>query len=122
MPWGESFSLNESVKDERVGEEAMVGRMDPSVEGVGEGCVNRTKSTICRERENKLCRVIACLFSDGGVAVVGTTGEDGSIGLENEEARFLDEQVSRVSADLRDVEDARARFWGGEREDGSGMV
>lgn len=58
----ESFSLNESVKDERVGEGAIVGRMDSSVEGEGEGCVKRTKSSTCIERENRLGSAMACLF------------------------------------------------------------
>lgn len=54
---------------------------------------------------------------------MGLTGEGGFSAPENEEPRFLDEQVSRVSGGLRDVEDARARFWGGEREEeGSDMV
>jgi hypothetical protein len=44
----EPFSFNESVKDERVGDGAIVGRRDSSVEGVGEWCVKRTKSSICR--------------------------------------------------------------------------
>jgi len=42
----ESFSLNESVKDERVGEGAMVGRRDSSVEGTREECANRSRSSI----------------------------------------------------------------------------
>jgi hypothetical protein len=119
----DSFSFNESVKDERVGEGAMVGRRDSSVEEVREGCVKRTDSNICKDCENRLGRVIACLFSDGGALRVGVTGEGGSVAPESEEARFLDEQVLRVSAGLRDVEDARARFWGGVRqEEGSDMV
>jgi hypothetical protein len=51
---------------------------------------------------------------------VGATGEGGSVEPENEEARFLDEQVFRVRGGLREVEDALARFWGGVREDGDG--
>ena len=105
----ESFSFGESVKDERVGEGAIVGRRDPSMEGVGEGCVNRTKSNICRERENNLGSAMTCLFLNGGIPLVGVTGEGESTASENEEPRFLGEQVSRVSAGLRDVEDARAR-------------
>ena len=122
----ESFSLSESANDERVGEGAMVGRRDSSVEGVGvgEGCANRTKSSTCNERENRLGRAAVCLFSEGGIPLVGVgeTGEDIS-GSEKEEPRFLDEQVLRVSGGLREVEEARARFWGGEREaEGSDMV
>jgi len=120
----ESFSLSESVNVERVGEGAMVGRRDSSVgvDGMGEGCVNRTKSRTCSERENKLGSAMGCLFSEGGMPLVGETGE-GKSGSENEEPRFLDEQVLRVSGGLRDVEEARARFWGGEREEeGSDMV
>lgn len=114
--------MSESVKDERVGEGAIVGRRDPSVERVGEGCVNRTKSKTCRERENKVGSAMTCLFSVGGMPQGGVTGEGESAASENEEARFLDEQVLMVSGGLREVEDARARFWGGEREEGSDMV
>lgn len=118
----ESFSFNESVNDERVGEGAMVGRMDSSMEGGGEGCVKRTKSSICKDLENKLGRVIVGLFSGGGILLVGDTGEGGSVEPEKEEARFREEQVLMVSGGLREVEDALARFWGGEREeDGSDM-
>lgn len=119
----ESFSLHESVKDERVGEGAMVGRRDSSVE-MGEGCVNRAKSRICRERENRLGSAMGCLLSEGGMPLVGVgvAGEGESAASENEEARFLDEQVLIVSGGLQDVEDARARFWGGEREEGSDMA
>lgn len=106
----EAFSFNGSVKDERVGEGAMVGRRDPSVEGVGEGWVKRTKSSVCRYCENKWGKVIVCLFSSGGVLVAGETGEGGSVTPEREEARFLEEQVFRVSGGLLEVEDARARF------------
>lgn len=116
----EPFSFKESVKDERVGEGAMVGRRDSSVEGVGEGCVKRTKSSICRDCENNRGNVIVCLFPGDGISLVGVTGEGGSVAPESEEARFLDEQVLRVSGGLREVEDARARFWGGVREDGDG--
>jgi len=63
---------------------------------------------------------MACLFSNGGMPLVGGTGEGGSTAPENEEPRFLDEQVWRVSAGLRDVEDARVRFWGGVREEAEG--
>ena len=118
----ESFSFNESVNDETVGEGAIVGRMDSSMEGGGEGCVERTKSNICEDLENKLGRVIVSLFPGGGISFVGDAGEDGSVEPENEEARFLEEQVLMVSGSLREVEDALARFWGGEREDGSDMV
>jgi hypothetical protein len=52
--------------------------------------------------------------------LVGAAGESGSVSLESEQARFLDEQVLRVSGGLREVEEARARFWGGVREDGDG--
>ena len=114
------FSFNESVKDERVGEGAMVGRRDSSVDGVEEGCEKRTESSICSDRENKVGKVIVCLFSGGGIPQVGVVGEGGSGGPEKEVARFLDEQVSRVSGGLREVEEARARFWGGVREDGDG--
>lgn len=116
----EPFSLSESVKDERVGEGAMVGRRDPSVERVGEGCVKRTKSSIWRDCDNKPDKVIVCLLSGEEIMQVGTTGEGGSVSPESEAARFLDEHVLRVSGVLRDVEDARARFWGGVREDGDG--
>jgi len=120
----ESFSLSESVNVERVGEGAMVGSRDSSVgvEEVGEGCVNRTESSTCSEREKKLGNAMVCLLSEGGMPLVGEMGE-GKSASENEEPRFLDEQVLRVSGGLRDVEEARARFWGGEREeDGSDMV
>ena len=111
------------MKDERVGEGASVGSKDPSMEGVGEGCVKRTKSSICRDRESKLGRAIVCLSSGSGIPPVGATGEGGSVEPENEEARFLDEQVLRVSGGRREVEDALARFWGGVREeDGSDMM
>ena len=123
MVYEESFSLGESGKDERVGEGAMVGKRDSSVEGAGEGCVTRTKSSTCIARENKVGRTIARLFSGGGMSLVGVAGEGESAAVEKEEPRFLGEQVSRVSGGLRDVEDARARFWGGEREEeGSAMV
>ena len=98
----------------------MVGRRDSSVEGVGEGCVRRMKSSICRDCENKVGKVIVWVLSGGGILLVGTTGEGGSVAPEREEARFLDEQVLRVSGGLREVEDALARFWGGVREDGEG--
>ena len=114
------FSFKESAKDERVGEGAKVGRRDSSEEGVGEGCVKRTKSSIWRDCETKPGKLIACWFSGCGIFVVGTTGEGGSVAPEKEEARFLDEQVLRVSGGLREVEDALARFWGGVREDGDG--
>ena len=105
--YGESFSLSESVNDERVGEGAMVGKRESSVGvvGEGEGCANRNKSMTCNERENKVGSAMACMFSEGGKAL----GKGGS-GSENEPPRFLDEQVLRVSGGLRDVEDARARF------------
>ena len=94
MGYGESFSLNESVKDERVGERAIVGSRDSSVEGVGEGCANLTESSICKERENKVGSVMGCcLFSEGGVLSVGVSGKGGSTTLETEEPRFLGEQV-----------------------------
>ena len=124
MVYEESFSLTESVNVERVGEGAMVGSRDSSVgvEEVGEGCVNRTKSNTCSERENKLGSAMVCLFSEGGMPLVGESGE-GKSASEKEEPRFRDEQVLRVSGGLRDVEEARARFWGGEREEeGSDMV
>lgn len=124
MVYEESFSLTESVNVERVGEGAMVGSRDSSVGvvEVGEGCVNRTKSNTCSERENKLGSAMVCLFSEGGMPLVGESGE-GKSASENEEPRFRDEQVLRVSGGLRDVEEARARFWGGEREEeGSDMV
>lgn len=124
MVYEESFSLSESVNVERVGEGAMVGSRDSSVgvEEVGEGCVNRTESSTCSEREKKLGNAMVCLLSEGGMPLVGEMGE-GKSASENEEPRFLDEQVLRVSGGLRDVEEARARFWGGEREeDGSDMV
>ena len=47
---------------------------------------------------------------------MGKSGEGGSV--VPEEVHFLDEQVLRVSGGLREVEDALARVWGGEREDG----
>ena len=90
---GESFSLSVSVKDERVGEGAMVGRRDSSVEGEREGCVNRAKSNICNERENKLGSAMSCFISQGGIPLVGVTGVGGPTALETEEPRFLDEQV-----------------------------
>lgn len=94
MEHEESFSLNESVKDERVGERAIVGSRDSSAEGVGEGCTNLMESSICKERENKLGSVMdCCLFSEGGVLSVGVSGKGGSTALETEEPRFLDEQV-----------------------------
>lgn len=117
---GESFSLSVSVKDERVGEGAMVGRRDSSMERVGEGCVNRAKSSICKDRENRLGSTMACLVSEGRIPAVGVAGEGGSVAPEREEARFRDEQVSRVSAGLRDVEEALVRLWGGVREEGEG--
>jgi len=93
------------------------------VEGEGEGCVNRTKSSTCSERENKVGSAIVCLFSEGGMPLVGEMGDEGKSGSENVEPAFLDEQVLRVSGGLREVEEARARFWGGEREEeGSDMV
>ena len=93
MVYGESFSLNESVKEERVGEGAIVGRRDSSVGVVGEGWVNRTRSRTCMERENKLGSAMFCLVSDGGVPLGGVAGEGGSVASETEEPRFLDEQV-----------------------------
>lgn len=118
----DSFSFNESAKVEVVGEETIVGKRESSMDGaVGEGCAKRTNSSICTERENRLYEVIACLFSGCGISFVGETGEDDSVEPDNEEARFLDEQVLRVSGGLREVEDALARFWGGVREEGSDM-
>lgn len=120
MLWEGPFSFNDSVKDERVGEGAMVGRREPSEEGSGEGCAKRTKSSIWRDCENSPGKLIACWISGGGIFVVRATGEGGSVEPEKEEARFLDEQVLRVSGGLREVEEALARFWGGVREDGDG--
>jgi hypothetical protein len=57
------------------------------------------------------------LGSGSGVWLVGVSGEGGSVEPENEEARFLDEQVLRVSGGLREVEEALALFWGGVREE-----
>ena len=81
------------MKDERVGEGAMVGRRDSSIEGVRETCEERAKSTIWRRRENEVGSVMACLVSGGGIPLVGLTGEGGSTAPEKEEPRFLDEQV-----------------------------
>ena len=120
MVHGESFSLSVSVKDERVGEGAIVGRRDSSVEGVREGCEERAKSSIWRRRENELGSVMACLVSGGGIPLVGVASRGESTVPEKEEPRFLDEQVWMVSAGLREVEDARARLWGGVREEGEG--
>ena len=98
----------------------MVGRRDSSVEEASERCEERVKSNIWRERENRLGSVMACLVSGGGISPVGVAGGGGSAAPEREEPRFLDEQVWRVSAGLREVEDARARLWGGVREEGEG--
>lgn len=120
MVHGKSFSLSVSVKDERVGEGAMVGRRESSVEGVREGCGERVKSSICKKREKEFWKAMACLVSGGGIPLVGVAGEGGSSVSEKDEPRFLDEQVWMVSAGLREVEEARARLGGGVREEGEG--
>lgn len=117
---GESTSLSASAKDETVGEEAMVGRRDSSMEGVEEEWEGRIKSSFCRERESILSSAMARLDLEGGVPLVGVSGEGGSAAAEKEEAGFLDEQVLRVSGALREVEEALARLRGGEREEGEG--
>ena len=89
---GESTSLSASVKDETVGEEAMVGRRDSSVEGVEEEWEARIKSSLCKERENMLSSAMARLVLEGGVPLVGVSGEGGSAAAEKE-AGFLGEQV-----------------------------
>ena len=91
--YGESTSLSVSVKDERVGDEAIVGRRDSSVEGVGEEWEGRIKSSFCNERENKVSSAIVRLVLEGGVPLVGVSGEGTSAVPEKEEARFLEEQV-----------------------------
>lgn len=93
MPYESSFSLSESVGDERVGEVTMVGRSDPSVEGVGEWWANRTKSIIWSKRENEFGNIARCLFSGGGMSPVAVTGDGRCAAPENEEPRFLGEQV-----------------------------
>lgn len=90
---GESTSLSVSVKDERVGEEAMVGRRDSSVEEVGEEWEGRIKSSLRKERENKFSSAMVRLVLEGGAPLVGVSGEGGSAAPETEEARFLGEQV-----------------------------
>ena len=89
----ESFSLSVSVKDERVGEGAIVGKRESSVEGVIQWGEERGKSNICRRRENGLGNAMTCFVSGGGITLTGATGEGGSTASEKEEPRFRDEQV-----------------------------